>query len=78
MRKSDRMSEEEVSNREYRQHMKARMRECINDAQEVLKEEGIISNNNDMADTFNITKVAVALFDKRVSPKYYWQQKHSG
>ena len=64
------MNEKEENNfsEKHRQYMKARMKECLHDAAEIVGD----------TDHLTIMECAIALFDKRVSQYHYYKQNEGG
>jgi len=57
--------------RKYREYTNARMIECIEDAINICNE----FSERRKFKSEEITQIAIILFDKRISPFYYWMQK---
>lgn len=55
----------------YRQYTNAKMLECIEDARKIV--DKVFGSGNPHTDRIAIILIATQLFDKRVSPFYYWR-----
>ena len=60
--------EKEVEENARKENIKL-MKDCIEDAKQIVREKGLTDSEND------IIKMAVALFEKRASHEIYWKER---
>ena len=62
-------SEEQEIEEKQREHNKSLMRECLADATEIIRGQGLKEYQTDIAN------LAIALFEKRASHAVYWKEE---